>query len=534
MFVYPFSFIEQSIPDGFTAANTYLSAVVAAGGTVTESMSGATRQLFQEIYLNGLNNGMLCMYPFIGGVAAAHAVQAISPGTNNLTFNGGWTHNASGATPNGSSGWATTSLVPSTTTSLTLSGGTLYFYSGTNNGAGNQVAIGSTGVSNSGWALYPSNASYIMAAFGWESNLGASSSVAISNTLGGLSMSRSGSTTIEFYRRGSLVSSVSRTANAKPAQSVYLGALNQNGTPAQYGIWRQQFAFIHTGLTNTQMATIETIINNYQTNLGRNVYDTVSGISEANAYLNAVVASGGTGITETVSAATRTLFVQLFANNLYSKIDIMYPCLGGVSASIAINAKRNTANDITFSGGWTFSSSGATGNGSNNVGYTNYKPGIVDNHVGFYLGTFSDSAFQVVAGIQDPSGNPSIGDYINYIGDNINRFYNNGNGNNASNYVAGQAHFIQTRRSSANTDAEGCINGTSTGSVGFNNWTTTPYAGTRGIGFGCNYRTDNVATQNSTKQIRFYHAGTKLTLAEMQTLTTIVNQFQTAIGRNIY
>ena len=46
--------------------------------------------------------------------------------------------------------------------------------------------------------------------------------------------------------------------------------------------------------------------------------------------------------------------------------------------------------------------------------------------------------------------------------------------------------------------------------------------------------TNNNATQNSTKQIRFYHAGTKLTLAEMQTLTTIVNQFQTALGRNIY
>jgi len=102
------------------------------------------------------------------------------------------------------------------------------------------------------------------------------------------------------------------------------------------------------------------------------------GLISADNYLNAVVTSGGTGMTSTISAATRNLFIQLYANNLYSKIDIMYPCLGGVSASIAINAKRNTTYDIVFSGGWTFSSSGATGNGSNNVGYTNYKPGIVD------------------------------------------------------------------------------------------------------------------------------------------------------------
>ena len=111
-----------------------------------------------------------------------------------------------------------------------------------------------------------------MAAFGWESNLGAVSPSAIPNTLGGLAISRSGSTTIEFYRRGALNSSVSRTANAKPAQNVYLGAINQNGTPSQYGPWRQQFTFIHTGLTSSQMATMETIINTFQTTLGRNTY----------------------------------------------------------------------------------------------------------------------------------------------------------------------------------------------------------------------------------------------------------------------
>ena len=97
---------------GTTQANTYLSAVVAAGGTVDSTMSAATRTLFQSIWSNGLNTNMIMMYPFIGGTAASHAVQAMSPGTYNLSFLGGWTQNVSGATPNGTNAYANIPIAP--------------------------------------------------------------------------------------------------------------------------------------------------------------------------------------------------------------------------------------------------------------------------------------------------------------------------------------------------------------------------------------------------------------------------------------
>jgi hypothetical protein len=257
---------------GTDQANTYLSAVVDAGGTVDSTMSAATITLFQSIWANDLNDGMLVMYPFIGGTASSHAVQGMSPGTNNLTFNGGWTHSVSGSTPNGTNAYANTAFNPNTNSLLTLSGGTLYFYSGTDSGGFGGLAIGSTDVSNSGFALYPASSTYQMGAFFWESDLAAVTTNTNPNSLGGLSMSRIGTTNVEFYYRGSLLESVSRNSNAKPDQPIYLGALNQNGTANQYGPWRQQFTFIHTGLTTSKMSTIETIINTFQTTLGRNTY----------------------------------------------------------------------------------------------------------------------------------------------------------------------------------------------------------------------------------------------------------------------
>ena len=80
-----------------------------------------------------------------------------------------------------------------------------------------------------------------------------------------------------------------------------------------------------------------------------------SGTTEANAYLSAVVAAGGTGITPTISAATTTLFTSLVSNNLYNKISVMYPMLGGNAAGCKFNAKDprdlNAAYRLTFNGG---------------------------------------------------------------------------------------------------------------------------------------------------------------------------------------
>ena len=262
------------IPSGTTEANAYLSAVVAAGGTgITSTVSAATITLFTSLVSNGLYDGMIYMYPMLGGNAAGHKFNALNPldtnGAYRLTFNGGWTHSSSGATPNGTNGYAQTYFAPSTLASLTLSGGTLGMY-GPNASASNTVGMGSWGPGSNGWVLYPNFNSTIVG-FCWENDLGTQSS-AIADGNGLMAFSRTGTTNVNFYRRGTLVSTNNRNAVGKTSNGMFLGAGNGNGSATQYSVYRHQFTFAHTGMTASQMSTLNGIIQTYQTSLGRNVY----------------------------------------------------------------------------------------------------------------------------------------------------------------------------------------------------------------------------------------------------------------------
>jgi hypothetical protein len=266
----------STVLPGTVQANTYLSAVVAAGGTVDSTMSAATRTLFQSIWSNGLNAGMVMMYPFIGGTAASHAIQAMSPGTYNLTFNGGWTQNLSGSTPNGTNAYAVINIAP-VSLPFKLSGSSIGVYCGTDGGGTAVAAIGCTGTNNGALNLYPAinNPTKQMATTYWNSGFALYSITTIPDTLGLMSLARSGSTsTVQFYRRGSLVSSQTQNAVALPNVGIYLAANNQFGSNTnQYSTYRHQFTYLYTEtMSESQMATLDGIIQTYQTSLGRNVY----------------------------------------------------------------------------------------------------------------------------------------------------------------------------------------------------------------------------------------------------------------------
>jgi hypothetical protein len=267
---------------GTAEANTYLSAVVSAGGTgITAPVSAATITMFQSIWSNGLNTDMLAMYPFIGGTAGSHKFNGMNPldtdGAYRLTFAGGWTHSASGATPNGTNGVAETYLQPNAT-SFTISGGSMGVYCGTNGPSGAVMGgIGNSGGADvDGWVLYPgltSPGTLQEGCFFWKSSSGVFNGSAIADTLGLMSIGRTGTTQVQLYRRGVLLSSPAFASNSVTNNTLALGARNTLfGTPAEYSTYRQQFTYIHRGLTPTQMTTLDGIIQTYQTSLGRNVY----------------------------------------------------------------------------------------------------------------------------------------------------------------------------------------------------------------------------------------------------------------------
>jgi hypothetical protein len=252
---------------------------------------------------------------------------------------------------------------------------------------------------------------------------------------------------------------------------------------------------------------------------------------DAALYLSDVIDAGGS-VDATMSAATETLFLELKSNSLYDKLYTFYPMLGGVGASHSLNGKRSmgTTYDIEFFGGWVHDSTGALGNTTNTYGNTKYIP-------------FDETTFSAF----------TFGFYnTNYT--TVNGEYYNGSINNTSpqKWAAFRAQGTSTRLNIAesggltrnvDTGQQGLYIGTTTsgnthsvcynGVVGSANAvsgtlpSTAMYIGALNLD-GSRYGSINM------KYTFWFNSNVRLTSGEMTTLSTIINDYQTSLGRNTY
>jgi len=257
-----------------------------------------------------------------------------------------------------------------------------------------------------------------------------------------------------------------------------------------------------------------------------------SGTTEANTYLRAVVDSGGTGITSTVSAATVTLFTSLVSNNLWESVSVMYPMLGGVSASCKFNAKNpvdtNAGFRLVFNGGWTFNASGATSNGTNafaNTFFSSSTLNINSQHLSFYM---SNNSSTVGAGKCYGGSNATR---ANYIGQDGTPLFYYGIGGSPGNTVAGTINTqgLIIGASSGDTNEGLYRNGTRLNSSN----TGGRIAVTPSIYIGA-MNNNGSTIQYYGNQYSFVTIGSGLSQSQVNTLTTIINTFQTTLGRNTF
>jgi hypothetical protein len=75
----------------------------------------AINNLVVGLKTDGIWTKMKAIYPFVGGTATTHKYNLKDPrdldAAFRLVFNGGWTHSSTGATPNGTNGYADTKLI---------------------------------------------------------------------------------------------------------------------------------------------------------------------------------------------------------------------------------------------------------------------------------------------------------------------------------------------------------------------------------------------------------------------------------------
>ena len=277
---------------------------------------------------------------------------------------------------------------------------------------------------------------------------------------------------------------------------------------------------------------------NYNANLIPGLSPLPSYDVDAQAYIDEVTTQGGT-LSSSEQDAINTFYETLKTNSIYTKLHVFYPFLGGTATSNAVEGKNpGGAYDITFNGTWTHS-----------------------NTTGSYCtqtaGNYADTNFNLSSSA-DVTSDFAFGVYTSGISGTGNGYHGVGNG--ASNYVLlgtvdsrtsyqfysggnnqrvvdktgdwnSGVHFFQSRVASNDVfggyaDAAGG----DTITTGSSATGTAPSVFDATLWFGSNNGNDI----ELGGEMRFGWAAQGLNFSELQTLSTAINDLQTAFSRNYW
>jgi len=248
-------FEESTDPDA--------QAFITAASITDPTQQSAINQLVVDLKGYSVWSKMKAIYPFVGGTASTHKFNLKDPQDTDaafrLVFNGGWTHSSTGATPNGTNGYADTKYTPSS--HLTdINSNHISFYSRTNALGG--IEMGGGPVPLVDLSLRYSNTMWNMASSTTLTARTDSRYFAI-NT-------RTASNLFKFIKNGSVINTSTGSAGStKPNVSYYIG--KRNYPDNIYSTLECAFASIGDGLDDTEAANFYTAVQAFQTTLGRNV-----------------------------------------------------------------------------------------------------------------------------------------------------------------------------------------------------------------------------------------------------------------------
>lgn len=509
----------------FSSVDPDAQAFITAAGITNPTQQTAINTLVVSLKANGIWTKMKAIYPFVGGTAFAHKFNLKNPLDTNaafrLVFNGGWTHSATGALPNGTNAYANTFLTPSVF--LTLDSSHLSFYSRSN-------VSGFAGCSIGSYNLAFTSANQILIRFtdnNFYSNIGNSIFITVSNpsSSGYYLTSRTSNVSTRAFKNGLLFGTNSAASVINNNQSIFISARSDGGTPILYDNKQCAFASIGDGLSDTESSNLYTAVQAFNTSLGRSVGPQTVSDADAQAFVTAA------NIQDQVQAdAVNDLVIGLKADGLWTKMSAIYPFVGGDATSHKFNLKDPRDLDIAyrllFSGGWTHNSNGVTGNKINTfantfLNYTTLNSGhqslysrsnIVETVPTYDMGAFNggntwqllslySQANLLIGGFNSDSQPRST------LPNSSGLFVNNRTASNAANLWRNGTKLIQsTQVTSAvpnRTNYIGALNN----------------AGT--------------FTLPSSKNFAFASIGSGLTDTEASNLYTRVQAFQTTLGRQV-
>jgi len=232
------------------------------------------------------------------------------------------------------------------------------------------------------------------------------------------------------------------------------------------------------------------------------------------------------GIVDQVEAnAINNLVIGLKADGLWTKMDVIYPMVGSTATSNSYNLKNTATNQLTFSGGWTHSSTGAKPNGTNAYANTGYNPSVTaslnSHHLSYYSRTNSNGT-EVEIGTY-PGGSY---DLLELRTSGTTYFLINQNGTTSSFSDSNSQGFYIGNRTASNV-----INGWKNGSKVVNSSVASNILPNGTLFLGA--LNQGGALYYSTKECAFASIGDGLTDTDASNLNTRVTTFQTALNRNV-
>lgn len=250
------------------SALAFFNRVTAAGGTLTITEKNAVNQLVLSMKANSLWTLMKVIYPFVGASNASCRQNLVSASFTG-TFVNAWTFTNAGIQQFGTSYLNTNFNNQANWTST--SNGSMGFVSATNETGTTVVDMG---VSPN--LLNLNDASAICANYNgtYFAAINCTSIVpGVTNpsTIGFFVTSRLNSTTFSKYKRGSSTINSTNTdpIGANTNTSIYFSAGNQANNAFFFSKKLYNFCFIGDGLTQSQVDTFWTIIQTFNTSLGR-------------------------------------------------------------------------------------------------------------------------------------------------------------------------------------------------------------------------------------------------------------------------
>ena len=531
--------IESNINSYYSiyASDTDAHAFITAAGITDNTQINAINTLVTDLKSAGIWSKMKALYPFVGGTPTTHKWNLKDPRDLNdafrLTFSGGWTHSSTGALPNGTTGYAETYFNPST--NLTLYNTHISFYSRTNN----TLALWKTDfavekeISSGNMSTITLYAGTPTWAGAWITSTDSARAYAyIGNSTGLFLGNRTSVNNIQISRNG-LVGGIS-TVNANtisggtqyPTDSPIIGG-KKYISPTNVVSYRDfsnrevAFASLGDGLTNYESYNFYKAVEKFQTSLGRQMGSNIPTASDIDVqmFLNA------TQITDTTQInAISTLVSQLKSNNLWNKMRVIYPFVGGTSNTHKFNLKDprdiNEAYRLTFSGGVTHDSNGIKGS-TNGYANTYFSP-LTLNQNSIHFSWYSNiNSLGVKADIGTLGGGRLLGYPINGAGTNWGVRINNTSNVFSSTQTTDTIGFYQVSRTSSTSiimqknNTQDTVSSTSATSQS-NNIILLSGSG---------------SAEFSDRQLQLVTIGEGLTTTEMNTLKTINDNYKTNLGR---